>query len=321
MIAIGGENLIDLVGASDGGGAPVYVPHPGGSPFNVAMAAGRQGAKTAYLTPVSSDALGGMLAKRLEDSGVVLAGGRSGKPTSLAVVSISDGIPTYAFYRTDTAERQVDGRSIAGSMPDGVGIFHVGSNALIAGDDAEAWEDAFHKAASDGILTSMDPNIRPSLVEDADAHRARIKRMMRSAGIFKASDEDVEWLYPGLGMEDILKACVDDAPDATVVVTAGERSAQAFSGDQSFSVPTHEVEKIADTVGAGDTFMASLLVWCSQNGGTRDEMVEAMRSPAFETALGRGAVAAALNCEHEGCEPPSSDAIDAALENYRGKRG
>ena len=321
MIAVGGENLIDLVGTSDGDGAPVYVPHPGGSPFNVAMATGRQGAKTAYLTPVSTDALGGMLAARLEDSGVLLAGGRSDKPTSLAVVSISDGMPTYAFYRTDTAERQVDDAFIERSKPDVVGIFHVGSNALIAGDDAAAWEDAFHKAANDGILTSMDPNIRPTLVDDADAHRARIKRMMKSAGIFKASDEDVEWLYPGLGMEDILKACVNDAPDAAVVVTAGERSARAFSGGLSFTVPTHEVPKIADTVGAGDTFMASLLVWCSENGGSRGEMVEALRSPAFEDALDRGAVAAALNCEHHGCEPPSPGEIDEALKGYREKKG
>ena len=42
MIAVGGENLIDLVSTSSKDGLPVYTAHPGGSPFNVAMAAGRQ---------------------------------------------------------------------------------------------------------------------------------------------------------------------------------------------------------------------------------------------------------------------------------------
>ena len=44
MISIGGENLIDLVsGAAAANGLPQYVANPGGSPFNVAMASGRQG--------------------------------------------------------------------------------------------------------------------------------------------------------------------------------------------------------------------------------------------------------------------------------------
>ena len=55
MISIGGENLIDLVsGAAAADGLPQYVANPGGSPFNVAMASGRQGQKVAYLTPAVS---------------------------------------------------------------------------------------------------------------------------------------------------------------------------------------------------------------------------------------------------------------------------
>ena len=108
MISIGGENLIDLVsGAAAADGLPQYVANPGGSPFNVAMASGRQGQKVAYLTPVSEDALGALLAERLVESKVTLAAGRVPHPTSLAVVSITDGIPSYAFHRNGTAERQV----------------------------------------------------------------------------------------------------------------------------------------------------------------------------------------------------------------------
>ena len=313
MIVVGGENLIDLVATPASDGAPAYIPHPGGSPFNVAMAAGRQGADVAYLTPVSSDVFGGILVSRLEDAGVELLGGRNDRPTSLAVVSINDGIPAYAFYRTDTAERQVTRESIGASMPKSARVLHVGSAALIDGDDADAWEDALAQARGNGILTSLDPNIRPSLVVDTDAHRGRIRRMMHSADIVKASDEDLEWLYPDMGIGDIRKICVDDAPEAAVVVTAGEADIWASTGGRAFSVPTHPVQELADTVGAGDTFMASLLVWCSGSGDTREAMVEALHSPDFEEALRRGSAAAALNCGHHGCVPPGVDEIDAAL--------
>ena len=58
MISIGGENLIDLVSTkNDENGLPRYIANPGGSPLNVAIAAGRQGQRTSYLTPVSGEIL------------------------------------------------------------------------------------------------------------------------------------------------------------------------------------------------------------------------------------------------------------------------
>lgn len=321
MIVVGGENLIDLVATPGSDGTPAYIPHPGGSPFNVAMAAGRQGADVGYLTPVSSDVFGGVLAARLEEAGVEILGGRNDRPTSLAVVSINDGIPAYAFYRTGTAERQVTRESIETSMPKMARVLHVGSAALIDGDDADAWEDAFIRARRNGILTALDPNIRPSLIVDADTHRGRIRRMMHSADIVKASDEDLGWLYPGMEIGDIRRVCIDDAPGAAVVVTAGEADIWASIGGHALTVPAHPVPELADTVGAGDTFMASLLVWCSGSGDTREAMVAALHSPAFEEALRRGSAAAALNCGRHGCVPPKVDEIDTALASQEENRG
>ena len=139
MISIGGENLIDLVsGDADALGLPRYVANPGGSPYNVAIAAAWQGQEVAYLTPVSDDALGVLLAERLADA-ATLAAPRVPHPTSLAVVSITDAFP-YAFHRNATAERQISLSSLARDMPAATQLFHVGSLALIDGDDADAWE-------------------------------------------------------------------------------------------------------------------------------------------------------------------------------------
>lgn len=313
MIAVGGENLIDLVSTSSKDGLPVYIAHPGGSPFNVAMAAGRQQAQTCYLTPISSDKLGDLLATRLTDSGVTLVGGRSDEPSSLAVVSIEGGIPSYGFYRRGTAERQVDTAFLEQIMPDEIQILHLGSLALIDGADAAAWEAALSRHHQAGKLTSLDPNIRPSLVADADSYRGRVKRMMQSADILKLSDEDLQWLYPGRDLQAGFAACIADSTAALIILTQGEKGILAQAGTEQFKMPAHKIDDLQDTVGAGDTFMASLLVWCLDNQKTSRSALEQLSRAEIETALQRAAIAAALNCQKQGCQPPAASEIDSAL--------
>ena len=54
MITIGGENLIDYVQTEVKDGLPVYTAIPGGSCYNVAIAAARQGQTVSYVTPIST---------------------------------------------------------------------------------------------------------------------------------------------------------------------------------------------------------------------------------------------------------------------------
>jgi len=313
MIAIGGENLIDFVNSSVQGGLPAYTAYPGGSPYNVAMAAALQGAATAYLTPISTDRLGDLLAGRLEECGVHLTGGRSDKPTSLAVVSLQDGIPSYGFYRNDTAERQVSARFLEAVMPKDAILFHVGSLGLIEGDDAAAWEDKFVAWHRSGRLTSLDPNVRPSLISDADGYRRRIRSMMGSADILKLSDEDLLWLYPEHDFEAACLTCFADSKAALTVITKGADGVVAKSGAQTISLPAFPTVKFVDTVGAGDTFMASLLVWMLEQGVTRRKDIENLTQNQLENALKRAAIAAALNCEKQGCQPPGARDIDRLI--------
>lgn len=305
MISIGGENLIDLVsGAPAANGLPQYVANPGGSPFNVAMAAGRQGQGVAYLTPVSDDALGVLLADRLVESKVTLAAPRVSHPTSLAVVSITDGIPSYAFHRNGTAERNVSASSLKRDMPDDTKLFHVGSLALIGGDDADVWETFFEGCHATRIMTSLDPNVRPGLISDRDAYVARIKRMMRHADIFKLSDEDLTWLYPDRSLEKALADCRADCNAVLFVLTLGGAGSRLFLGDVAVTAKAPSIDNLADTVGAGDTYMASLLCWVVENGlASRDDLAGIDEAMLHRASL-RSAEAAAINCQRSGCNPP-----------------
>ncbi len=311
MIAVGGENLIDLVsGDAAANGLPQYIANPGGSPFNVAMAAGRQGRDVAYLTPVSEDALGDLLATRLVQSHVRLVAPRMPHPTSLAVVSITDGIPSYAFHRNGTAERQVSMDGLVRDMPAATTLFHVGSLGLIDGDDADTWESFFADCQARGLMTSLDPNVRPGLINDRDGYVARIRRMMRHADIFKLSDEDLQWLYPDRPLDEALAACRADCAAMLFILTLGEAGSRAFLGDIEMNVDAPAVENLVDTVGAGDTFMASILSWVVEGDLTSRRALAAIDENTLRGAIRRAGVAAAINCGRSGCNPPWRDELE-----------
>ena len=309
MISIGGENLIDLVsGDADALGLPRYVANPGGSPYNVAIAAARQGQEVAYLTPVSEDALGVLLAERLADSKVTLAAPRVPHPTSLAVVSITDGIPSYAFHRNATAERQISLSSLARDMPAATQLFHVGSLALIDGDDADAWEAFFAGCQDRSIITSLDPNVRPGLIINPDDYRARIRRMMRHADIFKLSDEDLLWLYPDRPLDAALADCRADCDAVLFILTLGGDGSRLFLGDKqsgiAMTAAAPAIDDLADTVGAGDTYMASILCWILENDVLSRAALAGIDETALAGAAARAGEAAAINCRRSGCNPP-----------------
>jgi fructokinase len=305
MISVGGENLIDLVsGEAAANGLPQYVANPGGSPFNVAMAAGRQGREVAYLTPVSEDALGELLAEYLVKSHVKLVAPRLPNPTSLAVVSITDGIPSYAFHRNGTAERQVSIDSLERDMPASTTLFHVGSLGLIDGDDADTWETFLAGCQNRGLMTSMDPNVRPGLINDRDGYTARIRRMMRHVDIFKLSDEDLEWLYPDRSADEALATCRADCDAVLFILTLGEAGSRAFLGGIEIRADAPAVENLVDTVGAGDTFMATILSWVVESGLVTRAALAAIDEDTLRAAIHRAATAAAINCGRSGCNPP-----------------
>ena len=313
MISIGGENLIDLVsGDHDANGLPRYVANPGGSPFNVAIAAGRQGQDVAYLTPVSEDALGVLLAERLVESKVALAAPRAPHPTSLAVVSITDGIPSYAFHRNATAERQISLAGLDRDMPAGTRLFHVGSLALIGGEDADAWEAFFAACRDRGIMTSLDPNVRPGLITDREDYVARIRRMLRHADIVKLSDEDLVWLYPDRPLEAALADCRADSDAVLFILTMGGDGSRLFldqreagkGGRTEMKAAAPAIDNLADTVGAGDTYMASILCWALENGLTSRSALAGIDEAALTKAATRAGEAAAINCQRSGCNPP-----------------
>jgi fructokinase len=303
VIGVVGEALIDLVPASCDG-EPGLVPRAGGSPFNVAVGAARLGAPTAFLGRVSTDAFGELLTSRLLDEGVstehVVA---TDEPTTLAVVSLDeDGVASYGFYLEGTSAFGLTAGHVA--LPDDVTIVHASCGAVLL--DTSPAGDALRAAlASDGALTSFDPNVRPQFVRDLDAYRAVVTRTVASCDLVKVSDEDLEVLHPDADPLEVARAWAGSGPPL-VIVTRGPDGATAVHADRTETVEVagRDGLTVADTVGAGDSFSGALLTWLHGRGIADATALRALSGDDLAEALTFARDVAAVTVTRVGADPP-----------------
>ena len=295
-IRVLGEALMDCVAQPDGS----LRPFMGGSPFNLARAAALRGAHVAYLNPLSTDLFGQQMQAQLTRDGVQRMGGHSPLPTSLAVVQIHDGQPSYSFYREGIADRDytADGvlTMLAAQAP---GVLHTGSLLLVPPEHGKVLA-ILRSAKALGWTLSVDVNLRPRLAPDLAAYVRAAHEIAALADWLKASDEDLEVL----GFDRVQRK--DAAHLAGHFTAQGTtRLALTFGADGAWlQVDGQHAEQAAptitvvDTVGAGDTFWGNCLAdWALAPAGAAERVASTLRL-AMQ--------AAAINCTRAGCQPPTT---------------
>jgi fructokinase len=308
MILISGEALIDLIPDPIKAGA--YDAVLGGSPFNVAIGLARLGSETAFVSRISADGNGEALAAALAENGVDLGFvARDMRPTTLAFVmrGTAKTGSRYSFYLDATA---FDGPwPFPSKWPKGARHLHVGSIAAVDPRHGQSVVAAL-TAARPLATVSFDPNIRPLVTPDREQAAILVERQVALAHLIKASEEDLEWLYPTRSIDDTLAAWSQSGP-RFCVVTRGERGALAMLGKERVEVAAPRVE-VVDTVGAGDSFMSALL-----SAMDRDHALGAEAQPPGRSELEKwlrfAATASAITCTRKGSDPPRRGEVEAAL--------
>jgi fructokinase len=302
-----GEALMDCIAQPDGQLRPLM----GGSPFNLARAAALRGASVAYLNPLSTDLFGQGMAGQLQKDGVHLGGGRTVLPTSLAVVQVSNGQPSYGFYREGIADRDYSVDSIlallhAQKTP---GILHTGSLLLIPPEHHKIVA-ILHAARELGWTISVDINLRPQVAGELGPYVNALKEVIALTDWLKASDEDLETLgFAQVGMGESprlvrqLRASVPAGALSRVALTFGGDGAHLHIEGQQHSQSVPPIQ-VVDTVGAGDTFWGNTLAdWALEPEDAASRVA---------STLTLAMRAAAINCTRSGCQPPSWDEVQAA---------
>ena len=297
MIVVCGEALIDIVADGDG----TFRPMPGGGPFNTALALARLEVPTCFLGRLSTDPFGRLLADRLAEDGVDLSLiSRGAEPTTLAVAEIdSDGLADYQFYFEATSAPNLTPAMLPARFDGNVTALHVGTLGLMLEPMASTLVDLVSRESANRLVM-IDPNVRPALVKDADAYRARIKTLMAQSTIVKASDADVAWLYPDTELEAAADEILTSGP-RLVVVTLGAMGAFGVGPGTRKRVAAPAVE-VVDTIGAGDAFGAALLAWLHDHAGLTTDLN--LGAADLESALEFACLVASLTCTRAGAEPP-----------------
>ena len=314
MIVCCGEALIDMVPPESHAEGAVYGSfevRPGGSVYNSAIAAARLGVPTRFLGRIAADFLGDKLFDRLArngvDTGLVT---RADQPATLAFVEKNErGEAEYAFYAQGAADRSLEDSDIPERLPEGADFLLVGSISLVLEPGASVIEGLVRRE-SRNVLVSYDPNVRPSLIPDRDAFRARFEALCADAAIVKASVTDLEWIYGPAAPEDFAARLLALGPDL-VALTMGDQGSAAATHRAAAAVPVFPV-KVADTIGAGDTFHAGLLAALQSRGIVTRESLRALDSGTISDILSFAAAAAAINCSRKGAEPPTLDELAKA---------
>ncbi|MFI9049871.1 carbohydrate kinase [Streptomyces sp. NPDC053427] len=314
MIVVAGEALIDLVpspqDASGNGRLPALLPRRGGGPYNTAVALGRLGSATAFCSRVSTDTFGEALLEGLRADGVDTSLVQRGdEPTTLAVADISpDGSAGYGFYAGGTADRLF---ALPPALPDTTRALSLGTCSLVLEPGASAYEALLRREAGRGVCTALDPNIRPGLIPDADAYRARFRSWLPCLTLLKLSEEDAEWLADGPDRPDgardaaaaVARGWLGHGPAAIVITRGGDGLTVLTPGGGEVGVPGRRVD-VVDTIGAGDTVNAALLHRLDAHDALSRERIAALGPEDWRDILGFAARAAAVTCSRAGAEPP-----------------
>jgi sugar/nucleoside kinase (ribokinase family) len=263
-----GEALIDFLSVDRGvliEETTGFTVAPGGAPANVAAAVVRLGGSAGFVGKVGKDSFGRKIRAILQETGVDLHLFKMDRNvnTTLAFISVKENNePDFTFYRNHCgADIALRPEELETGYITEASILHFGSLSFTHEPLRSAVIKAVEAARGAGRIISFDPNLRPSLWSSMDRAREEIENGMEYADIVKLTDEELEFVTGTADPERGTNALLKYGP-RMIIVTRGSRSTFFNNGDLTFQVPVFKVDQV-DTTGAGDAFVASMLVWCA----------------------------------------------------------
>lgn len=312
-----GEILIDLTqtGVNETG-IPQFAANPGGAPANVAVAASRLGARTAFLGCIGQDGFGAFLRDTLRRQDVDVTGlaETPDAPTTLAVVNIDkNGERRFQFYRKPGADTCLSREMLLPDPLEEASILHFGSVSLTAAPSRDAVQYAAEYAKDHGALITYDPNYRANLWSDEETAIRAMRAMLPLVDVIKISDEETALLTDHANPEDAAIALEAQGIRLVLVTLGADGVLYRYQG-RTGQVPGFSVT-VVDTNGAGDTFFGAVL------SRLTDLTLEELTETDLRMILRMANCAAALTTSHPGAIPamPTLVEVEEKLQKEDGK--
>ena len=122
-------------------------------------------------------------------------------------------------------------------------------------------------------MISYDPNYRASLWPDEKTAKKHMRSLVPYEDLMKISDEETELLTDHKDVREAAEALYSQGVKV-VAVTLGGEGAYLYGKDGGCMVPGFAVKQIADTNGAGDSFLGRFPVQVSTAEKHLDELTQ-----------------------------------------------
>lgn len=234
-----------------------------GAETNVAIGLARLGLRVGWISQLGDDALGRHLLATMRQEGIdcshvnVDAAARTGLMFKEHVVDGRDARTEY--HRQGSAASRLRAEQLDEAWMCSARHLHAtGIFPALSPSCDEAAEQAIRLMRAAGRTVSFDPNLRPALWPSKEA-------MVRRVNVLASG---CDWVLPGVDEGELLCGSRDPASIARfyldrgvrlVVVKLGAEGAYWSDGSASGRVPGVRVDRVVDTVGAGDGFAVGLI--------------------------------------------------------------
>ncbi|MGO9422300.1 bifunctional 5-dehydro-2-deoxygluconokinase/5-dehydro-2-deoxyphosphogluconate aldolase [Roseiarcus sp.] len=280
LISIG-RSLVDLYGQQIGSRLEdigSFAKSVGGCPANIAIGAARLGLKSALITRVGAEQMGGFIREQLVREGVAIDGVRvdSERLTGLVLLAVeSDGVSPMTFYRSDCADMALDESDIDEDFIARTRAIVVTGTHFSRPPAAAAQAKAIALAKKHGGKVVFDVDYRPNLwglgshaagferYVKSDVVSARLKPVLADCDLIVGTEEEIMIAGGADSVLDSLKA-IRAISSATVVLKRGAKGCIVYDGPIADDLEAGIVGRgfpieVFNVLGAGDAFMSGFL--------------------------------------------------------------
>lgn len=310
-LLLAGEPMGLLIAQSEGSLDSVagFTLAVAGAEFNVATGTARLGHFVSYLTKLGNDPFGTRItntltANKIDSSNVLTSDTNT---TGFMLKSkVSKGDPEIFYFRKGSAASTLDASDVEKIDFSKFDYVHLtGIFPALTDSTRAAMMDLIKKAKELGLFISFDPNLRPQLWPSQEVMVKTLNELASYADL----------VLPGCGEGKIL--CGSEDPSkindfyrslgARMVVTKlGPDGALVREGDNEYKVPGFIIDKVVDTVGAGDGFACGVITGL-------------MEGLSLEKAVERGAAIGAIQCTFAGDNEglPTQEQLKEFMQSHK----
>ncbi|AYH39434.1 sugar kinase [Christensenella minuta] len=280
-----------------------------GAEVNVGIGLRRLGHEVTYITKLGMDPFGKYIFRALEREGI----GREfitfdkERQSGLVMKSrVNSGDPVLEYYRKNSAATYLTPADVEHVDFNGVRVVHMtGILPAISESACAAAYRLVQKAKLEGVYISFDPNLRPQLWHSQNVMVRTLNDLASHANMVLPGLEEGR-ILTGRSDPDGIADFYQEMGVRTVIIKMGGQGAYACKGEERHMVPGYPLERVVDTVGAGDGFAAGVL-------SGRLEGLHFIDSVRRGNAI--GAMQVTVAGDNEGL--PTRERLDAFLARFR----